>query len=304
MDLYTSLVRLKQEMTNGTLPAMMPVPEKIQGVIDPAFTIGLGALFEDPDKGLRCPVRDCGVYRHTLTRHLNTRHSALGGASGIKKLMSIPLTARLTSRSAHEKYSLVSTGRPFVGVMSKKLFSRAAKKRKSRSTISAKATVGAKNLRDVCEAQLAHKLIDLEHELGRSPSMADARLKFGPGFASAVERTYGSWNSAKGQIGLKVYPHNRKYGEVAVIDALRAYYDEHGCLPMSRVAHLRFCKPLIPSHKTILLTLNMTSWSMAMRYVASVLNIPERKVKCPKPMILWSPRGRAIGTTRTPLGTS
>ena len=59
-DLYTSLIRAKQELNDGVLPPMTPVPENVQHFIDPAFTPGLGALEEDPEKGLRCPVKGWG----------------------------------------------------------------------------------------------------------------------------------------------------------------------------------------------------------------------------------------------------
>ena len=39
-DLYTSLVRAKQELNDGVLPPMTPVPENVQHFIDPAFTPG------------------------------------------------------------------------------------------------------------------------------------------------------------------------------------------------------------------------------------------------------------------------
>ena len=164
MNLYTSLVRLKQEMNNGVIPVMTPIPEKIQDVIDPAFTIGMGALYEDAEKGLRCPVRGCGVYRHVLTKHLDSGHRELGGASGIKDLLSIPHTARLVSRLTHARLALARERKPSGGIRpatKQQSANRSLRKRAGRSMSRSRATVGAKNLRAACEAQVAHKLIAL-----------------------------------------------------------------------------------------------------------------------------------------------
>ena len=97
-DLYTSLTNLKREMNGGRMPPMTPIPERALAVIDPALTPGLGALEEDPEKGLRCPVRGCGKWAHALSSHITSAHRNIGGVRGFKRMMSIPRTAALLSR--------------------------------------------------------------------------------------------------------------------------------------------------------------------------------------------------------------
>lgn len=75
MDLYTSLVRLKQEMNGGILPPMTPVTGAALELIDPAFTIGLGALREDYEQRAAGTFPRGGPPSQNEGKRLATRHA-------------------------------------------------------------------------------------------------------------------------------------------------------------------------------------------------------------------------------------
>jgi hypothetical protein len=162
MQLYTSLVRLKQAMNGGQLPPMMPVAQEALRFIDPSCTPGLGALEEDAEKGLLCPVRGCGRWFVHLTRHLNMTHSDIGGASGVRQLLSIPENAALYSTAERDRQSalmsaLIAAGKclpPATEYDSATQSRRAANA--GRRTARILDTAGAKNMRNRCVAQLKH----------------------------------------------------------------------------------------------------------------------------------------------------
>jgi hypothetical protein len=274
--LYTSLVHLKMEMNGGTLPPMMPVPESVHGIIDPAFTIGLGALEEHPVKGLRCPVRGCGKYYQTLTKHLNYKHGEIGGERAIKRALSIPATAKLTSLRSRQRYGDVARRHRmadglhpnFRGVTG----TARVKHKTTRRSVSL--TVGARNLRNQCERQLQHKLLDLQSQLGRSPSARDAISVYGAGFVSAVARVFGSWDAAKAQIQIPLRKGSPKLRPIEVVlPALMEWYRVHGELPSATAIHRGTRLPVLPGERSILRAFNTDSWPHAMKVAASLLDI-------------------------------
>ena len=277
-ELYTSLVRAKQELNGGSLPPMTPVPESVHWLIDPAFTPGFGALEEHPEKGLRCPVRGCGKYRHQLAKHVNAIHRNLGGAAAIKRALSIPSNAPLASRSLRQKYSanmkrLVSEkglfgGRPIARYVTQDHRKRV---RVLRATMR---SVGVRNFRLTCEAQIAHRLIDLEHRLGRSPTSHEAEVLGELNLVYACRRLYGSWNAAKAAAGLACYnaAGGRVIGTAAILEQMAAWYAEHGTLPTSYEAKNTRRTPLIPGYTTIIKYFGPT-WGDSMRAIATRLRI-------------------------------
>lgn len=70
-DLYTSLVRAKQEL-NGGVPPLTPLTEEAKKYMDPDLVPGMGILNEDDDKGLQCPVEGCGKWYSRLDAHLRS----------------------------------------------------------------------------------------------------------------------------------------------------------------------------------------------------------------------------------------
>lgn len=272
-------------MNGGQLPAMEDVPESAHHLIDPAFTVGLGGLTESEADGLRCPVRECGKWFHNLAYHVATTHRGLGGTSALRRALSIPHGAGLVSQALRAKR--VATGLTLVEHCKRmqrsgnRSVSREAATRGTRRMAQSKLSVGAKNLRDSCLAQLTHRVIDLAHRVGTSPTYAEALDAFGYPIMHQITQTFGSWTSAKEQCGLKVYKKGRKpIGRDAVLEALTAWYEAHGSLPRLVDAEGRTNKtPYIPAAPTIIRALGATmlprgrQWPEAMRRAASLLAI-------------------------------
>lgn len=276
MELFTPLVALKRIMNGGTLPPMMPVPESAHALIDPTFTIGLGALDADETRGLRCPIRGCGGYFHDLRKHLDKGHRGVGGSAAVRRALSIPETAalvsdRLRATRKDRTQQLVAAGRlrPFRHGPDPKRRSTGNRGKRTKST------VGFKNLRDACERQLAHKLIDLQTELGRSPSQRDAIAVYGTGFVQAVEATFGTWNAAKALHGMAALKRARRYTVEEVLESLSAYYAAHKQLPSYEQAHSPHRAPLVPSDRAIARALGEPGdkWWDIMRKAARMLGI-------------------------------
>lgn len=276
MELYTSLVRLKQEMNNGVLPPMTPVPLASLALIDPALTIGQGGLFEDAEKGLRCPVRGCGKFSHFLATHLNKSHAGIGGASAVRAALDIPPRVSLVSARARASREPVASRPKEVSV---------ANLRRCRGTGPAvsrtRNSVAYKNLIDRCLAQLSQKILSLADELGRAPTEGEFKQRHGEGAFHAVKNAFGSWSSAKAQFDLQVYDgrkignDKRRIPRAAVLEALSAWHEAHGDLPLITDAANRDGRqaPYVPSVNVVLRAFDTSSWPEAMRRAAAVLNI-------------------------------
>lgn len=292
MQLYTSLVRLKQELNGGELPPMTPVPEDVQHIISPSFTIGLGGLMEDEGRGLRCPVRGCGKWFHSLTPHLNTAHARIGGAESVRRALSIPYSAGLVSQKRRESMADIMRtthrrGRIDTAAAAENLKRHHARPGASRNArrVAAESirTVNSWNLKDMCVAQVNKKLLGLSQQLRRTPTNHEAAEIISPGFVWRVMEVYGSWNNALLHLNLKL--NKRRYhSSDEVLEALRAYHDMNGTLPSAKEADRATRTPIIPSKDTILRSFKAATWPEAMRRAAAFLNIyggryglPERK---------------------------
>lgn len=296
MDLYTSLVRLKQEMNGGVLPAMTPVTGAALKLIDPEFTIGLGALREDPERGLQCPIRGCGVYRHALGVHVTRVHKTVGVA-GIRRALSIPSTAPLASMKMRERLSANNFAQ-FGGRESERFggkgrgshredWTTERRRKESRTRSKAANTVGVRNLTNTCMAQLTHRILDLSNKLGRSPSFDEANQEFGRGIGARIIKTFGTWSSALAQCGLKTRggasqkgkrtgprPELRWYTQEAILEALSAWYAVHGELPSGYQVQKGSKIPYLPHRKTILQHFpGAKNWYEAMERAATLLGI-------------------------------
>lgn len=275
IKIYTSLTQLKMAMNGGRLPPMTPLTPAALRYLDPAFTIGMGAFAEDSDHGLRCPVKSCGTYAHNLTLHLNSVHGSIGGASAVRALLGVPPNVGLISARFRSRLSAVAAARWERGefVMHKRKWTPDQRRAAARRRSATHRSFGARNIRNTCDAQLSHRLIDLEHRLGRSPGFEDGIAAHGNSFVHAVRVTYGSWNAAKAQLGLRV----QKYGHTPddVYESLGEYYRVNGCLPTTDHANSSSRLPLIPASATILRALRVRSWTVAMQQVAFVLGLDD-----------------------------
>lgn len=292
-ELYTSLTQLKMAMNGGQMPPMTPLTEEAKKLIDPEFTIGMGALMEDAQLGLRCPIRGCGQWTHGLSNHLYNQHRSVGGAAALKRALSIPPGVALTSsvlkqklqRKARWQYAH-GTSKPdmrALTIAAKKSHDRSGAVARREATLS----VNGRNLRDRCEAQLRAKFQEFYQDFGRAPTRDEMKSRHTPGLVTFIERVYGTYNNAIGQFGLP----SRKKGERPrpqgvprenVLAALRAWYDEHGCLPESVDAARRDRTPLIHGVKATTRTFGASSWPEAMRRAAVQLQIYGGKYGIPE----------------------
>jgi len=273
MDPYTTIVRAKQELNDGRLPPMLPIPAKARRIIDPAFTPGLGALEEDPEKGLRCPVRGCGVYRHRLVGHLESAHRAVGGARAVRVTLSIPDTAILVSRWARSRASETAKK---IGkhVPARETWRQGYRKGGGgkRGPIKAARTAGWKNMRNSCAAQVAHRIIDVRNQIGRTPTQREATLvdHGGSHLVYAAKLLYGTWNAALATCGLR--PRMMRGWELGtVLDCLEAWRAAHrGRLP-SKASCGMASIPMLPSWKVIRARLGGRNWRETMQIAATAL---------------------------------
>ena len=275
MELYTSLTRLKQALNDGELPPMIPISQQARAFIDPALTPGHGALNADELLGLQCPVRGCGKWVHVLSTHLNFSHKNIGGAAGVRAALGIPKRVAMMSQQAREK--IAGNGRRLNTGSADRVRQGRSRVNESTRIAASKASRNSptyKNLRDRCEAQLSHKLIDLHHRLGRSPTVREGEEFLGRAVVNAIKETFGTWNNAKMQCGLESHiTKHSKYSRDAILEALRAWYDEHGELPNVEESSMPTRTPLIPQYATIVRAFGRAGWRVAMRQVAALLNI-------------------------------
>lgn len=277
MKLYTSLTRLKMEMNGGVLPPMTPLTQRASVVLDPHFSIGMGGVTEDSTKGLRCPVRGCGKWVHRLGFHANRCHPDIGGARGLRRLLDIPDNAPLISQANRDKMRALMQRRLDAGTMGGRRFGHGTHARQNdtgwhRRKRNAQ-SVGVRNLRDTCEAQLKHKFIDLQNKIGRPPVYHEFVSAYGSQLTKEIIRTYGTWNNAKGHFGLPLSRSGTRLSSAELLESLRAWYDAHGELPSPLSANRAARMPLLHSVGTYLRAFKTESWPEAMRRAASLLNI-------------------------------
>jgi hypothetical protein len=273
VQLYTSLLRLKMAMNGGTLPPMTPLTESAKKLIDPEFTIGMGALVEDSVKGLRCPVRGCGMYFHNLGCHVRGKHKSLGGVDAVRRALCIPKSIGLVSTRTRENLREARKlwgheFRAFAGERAREMG-----RRGGRRASGVRQSLAMRNLRDQCDAQLSHKIIDLHNSLRRSPTATEFKNRYGATVMGAVVSVFGTWSNAKEQCGLEVYRPRRKIESADVLPAFQAWYKEHGDLPTSGEAIAPSRTPALPAYRTTLKAMKANTWPEAMERVASMLNI-------------------------------
>lgn len=311
-DLYTSLSRAKQILMatrdwrgDGPPPppvSMTPVPESVRHIIRPEYTIGLGALRECgvveeegrkapcpecrsidgcEQRGLQCPI--CGEWFDRLSLHLNKGHKDVGGAVAVHRALQIPTSAKLASHRFKAEHRAKAERMKRDGRLKniadnpRRQTGRATKKMVQAAS-SARASMGVKNLRNACDAQIKQRLAAIYERVGRSPTLNEAAA-IDQGAVSAAQRIYGSWNNAKAQLGWDVFErHAWRRGKVdwereAVVEALSAWYEEHGALPRSTDAQKPNRTPLIPAPATIIRAMGGGTWVSAMDRAADTLGI-------------------------------
>jgi len=274
---YTTLEHLKRSLNNGELPVMTPVAEKAKAFIDPAFVLGQGGLQEDSKRGLRCPVRGCGGFHHNLASHWTRQHAkTIGPVAVLREVLSLKPKTPLWSAAARSRAS-ENVG-PQLRARWPKMRSKTptrqspvfVEKRIAAYTASVN-SMETRNLRNSCDAQLRKRYNDCRDRLGREPMMSE----FDNSFQFAVQRHYGSLNAFRATIGISAMHGKRPSGEDNVLAALEAWHKAHGKLPNVKEAMSVDRTPYLPSPPTILRTLGIGSWPVAMSHVAWLLGIDD-----------------------------
>lgn len=281
MELLTTARALKFAL-NGDLPPYTPIPVAVQHIIDPAFVPGLGVLYED-ERGVRCPVRDCGVFKQHLEQHLNRVHANIGGAERVAAALSIPRTARLASMRLSETRRAIAK-RTNSGARLRAAghgFSHGTKPSRTRvrdqirQRQRTKYSMQYRNELDWCDAQLTTKLMVLRDAIGRTPTIGDAETLWGErahSYIYAITKHYGSWNNALSFLNLALNRHGRLTLDDA-LTALRTWYDAHGDLPTSQESNSPSRAPRIPTYVAIRNAFGGVTWDEAMRRAAALLDI-------------------------------
>lgn len=274
-DLYTSLTRMKQSLNNGDLPPMTPLTDAARRVIDPEYTIGMGALCEDQELGLRCPVRGCGEWHHNLGTHIQRKHKAIGGVDGVRAALDIPQRAGLVSQDVRGKLSAsmarTHSRRPEIRAHMTRLGKRIREEKVSPRA--SRGMLGERNFRNRCVAQLQARLLDLANRLGRAPIAREAAAEWGEGAARDIQKVFGSWNAALAAAGIADRQKGCRVDMWDALETIKAWYAAHGELPSADVLNNGGCTPYLMSRQTYMRLLDTDSWPEAMRRAATLLQI-------------------------------
>lgn len=277
-DLYTSLTHLKMAI-RGEVPPITPLTESAKKIVREEFTLGMGALYEDEQHGLMCPV--CGKYFHELSLHISKAHGDVSDSHAVKRALGIGRQTRLVSQKASAKrkgkrYDEAKRRRQLDSVRPKIDYEKAAR---SRDFDAQAQNVNNRNLRDRCEAQLRFKFCSLADRIGRTPTYTEFCDAFkGTGLQRYVIKLYGTWNNAKAQFGLPATPRER-YTVSDVLDSLRAWHTVHGALPSRNEAKDPDRAPLICSSEAIKRALKADTWEDAMKRAAVLLGLNNQTLK-------------------------
>lgn len=297
-DLYTSLVRLKQSL-NGDVPPMTPLTEAAAAVLDPAFTPGMGAIEEDAERGLRCPVRGCGDYFTNLGTHLSSAHRDIGGAREVKRLLDIQRNARLMVGVVREhlRTKAKARHRQDPALRARMRASVEARRTHRPITVPARGSMGERNFRNRCLAQLQAQIVAVAEKIGRVPMITDVEEALGQGLARDAIRVFGTWNAALAAAKLADRKKGCKISQDDILETLRAWYAVHGDLPLLSNVWDEDKTPFLFSRHVYLKQFDTESWPEAMRKAASVLGIYGGKYGLSKAAELY----RAEKAKRMPL---
>lgn len=276
MELYTTLTALKQSI-GGELPPMTPLPPEALEFIDPTQVLGLGGLIERPIKGLKCPVRGCDAWNHGLERHLNEVHADIGGANAVRQWLDIPRPTRLASqryRSTQRKRAEARAPelRAHLAKVRKRLGPGQAQAAASTLGAMAKRSTVARNARDLCEAQLAAKILRIQTANNGAPvTRKQAEMALTAATVVYIIRVYGSWNAFKARIGARLAIGKSDRGAQAcraVFESLSAWFAEHGRMPTDEDFERDDVMPVLPTVDEVLAAARTTSLPAALDAIA------------------------------------
>lgn len=277
MRLHTDLAAFKAAI-RGEAP-MTPLSAAALELIDPAFANGLGSLQEDPQLGLRCPLRACGDYFQDLGRHVRSAHASLLTVDRFRVLLELPSTAPLVASGRLDAARRRARGRPASEMRLVHPTAAAVRRAAKRRGVD-QATMGARNLADRCHAQLEKRLGTLRETLGHTPTFAEATLAWGAGLVSFIVRHYGNWNEFKDSCSVETLHRGgqERVGLEAVLDQLKAWLGQHEDLPTYDECAAAD-RPALAHPETVLRALSSASWETAMLRVALLLRLRQSRYK-------------------------
>lgn len=259
-DLYTSLTRTKAALNGGELPPMTPLTDRARALMDPAFTIGMGALTET-ERGLCCPIRGCGRFYHYLGHHISKAHPDIGVVL-VREALSLGPSAVLSSMRAREQMRANPAFK----------HTRPPASRGQRPKNMGSRPVAVLNARNACEAQLIKRLQAFEQQCGFVPT-AKTFLKGSGVGTHTIWRLFGSWNSFRVAAGFPVAsggPGKRpptchglaKWTQSTALAAIRKWADFNNHIPTSGEASqaklLR--QPYYPHYATVRRLFSPLGW--------------------------------------------
>lgn len=234
-NLYTAQTRAKATLNGGEAPPMTPVPAR--GVVDPAFTPGMGSLDADPAGRLRCPVVGCGRFTDNLSAHLRTHKDVLGRApvSALRRVLDLPPSAPLGKGSARAK----KAGQ-------RQVSSRRGPAR-SPDLRPPHLTQGHRNIRNSCDQQLCKRWMAVRDKVSRDPGPKDAE-HHDPRLVGAAWELGWTWDDLSTFVRLRVgLLKTQDQKRAAVASLVAAWSRENGREPT--LADIRFpsTTPPLPS---------------------------------------------------------
>jgi hypothetical protein len=253
---------------------MMAIPKHFRDKIDPEYALGLGGLKEDAARGLQCPIKGCGVYRHSLARHLRAAHEIEPEA--FRDALSLPRSTGLLSTVARERISAaqreIASRRkrtPGAAHASATLKRKWGKMRKNMGL-----AVGVRNLRGSCAAQLGEKLKALASEAGKLDLTRQDMIDMGEqALLRRLERVYGTFNKAKAAVSLPVrFRVARRLTREIVEQQWRAFRAAHGRFPSASEAQNGRMSPMIPSYTATARLYHGKPWWLIVREIAAALD--------------------------------
>ena len=199
----------------------------------------LGTLAQTSD-GSKAQCHICGELYYNLGAHIFNTHQMKAAEYREKFQLGkrTPLCSDLASREYKERaLALWNRKTPEEQEQQKRIMQEAAAQARR---IGHRRSLEEKNKHGMCPDQLLEKIRVLADKLGRSPTAQEFRIEYKHRFLCTIERTFGSWNAAKAQLGLSPCkpgsrePHNKgscKFTDDELLHYLQQHYKRFGKPP-------------------------------------------------------------------------
>lgn len=260
-ELVTTELLIKAGLPN---PRFTPLEGRAAEVFDPSFLPGLGVLSSDPVRGLRCPFRGCGAWRHHLSTHVRVGHAKAGGIETMRSLLGFSRRVGFVSETLSQTYTgRINAVRPAERPMPR------ARHHGPRNT----RTIDVLNTRNSCPAQIRDECLAFRNEYGRFPSLREF-IERNPRVTDGMIRAaYGTWTHALALAGVSTRTIKGHVGVEECVESLRNWVAVHGELPTNREIRKTKKAPRMFDHATYRRVFAVGTWHAAMEYAAAILDI-------------------------------